>query len=210
MPAGPPSPAPPAPCARGTSPPERLLPTSERWDTERELKSRAPQPQPFQSLPSPLWVRIWEQLSLIPSSQVGLGTKGPVSRQPPHPPLPHHQAEHAAHGQAVRGRGCPTPPLAEGAFLGAQDGQGCEVGDGGATELGQTWGGCSGTQDGGPRGAIYIAQSWGRGPAEADLGWVVLAMSWGRRPELWAPGQTWRTDSARGNRGRDSGKRSLS
>lgn len=29
-----------------------------------------------------------EQLSLIPSSQVGLGTKGPVSRQPP--PTRHH------------------------------------------------------------------------------------------------------------------------
>ena len=50
--------SPPAPCAGGTSPPEEILPASERWDIDRELKLRAPQPQPLQSLPSPLWVRI--------------------------------------------------------------------------------------------------------------------------------------------------------
>ena len=94
---------PPAPCAGGTSPPEELLPASERWDTEREPKLRAPQPQPRQSLPCPLWVWIWEQLSLIPSSQAGLGTKGPVSRQPPNPPPSYRQAEHAAHGRWLWG-----------------------------------------------------------------------------------------------------------
>lgn len=50
---------------------------------KRELGPGAP--KPLQNLPLHLWVRTWEQLSLIPSSQVRLGTKGPVSRQPPHP-----------------------------------------------------------------------------------------------------------------------------
>lgn len=70
--------------------------------------------------------------------------------------------------------------------------------------------GILGLRMGGLSGAIYIAHDWGGGPGDADGGWVVLAMSWGRRPQLQAPYQTWRTDAARGNRGRDSRKGCLS
>ena len=44
---------PPAPCAGGTSPPEELLPASERWDTERELELRDPSPSPAKASPVP-------------------------------------------------------------------------------------------------------------------------------------------------------------
>ena len=45
--------SPPAPRAGGTSPPEELLPASERWDTERELELRAPRPSPSKASPLP-------------------------------------------------------------------------------------------------------------------------------------------------------------
>ena len=45
--------SPPAPHAGGPSPPEELLPASERWDTERELELRAPSPSPSKASPLP-------------------------------------------------------------------------------------------------------------------------------------------------------------
>ena len=45
--------SPPAPRAGGTSPPEELLPASERWDPERELELRAPSPSPSKASPLP-------------------------------------------------------------------------------------------------------------------------------------------------------------
>lgn len=107
-----------------------------------------------------------------------------MSRQPPQPRPPHRQAEHAAHSRRLRGRGPgPLPQLK--AFSGGHTvGRAVGWGKGEATELGQTWGGHSGAQDGRARGATYIAHDRGGGPGEADLGWGMLAMSWGEETRV--------------------------